>query len=145
MLGRPPSPGRRITVASGPPGSRAASSPTDGLVFSSRPGRLQSWSLLCLRSRRKAQSSKTYSSLPPLLWMLSMSYLARSQEISQKSKILVSSFRDKYNGQDDQTSHVNLLEPFVLIRENKIIADAYLVSIIIAKRVVLEEYFIKIL
>lgn len=77
--------------------------------------------------------------------MLSMSYLTRSQEVSQKSKILVSSFRDKYNGQDDQTSHVNLLEPFVLIRENKIIADAYLVSIIVAKRVGLEEYFIKIL
>lgn len=145
MQGRPPSPGCKITATSRPHRNRAASSPDDRLVFSSRSGRLQPRSLLCFRSRRKAQSSLTHSSFSPLLWMLSISYLPRSQEISQKSKILVSSLRDKYNSQDDQTSHVNVLEPFVLIRENKRIAEAYLVSIIIAKRVGLKKYFTKIL
>lgn len=76
-------------------------------------------------------------------WFFSMSCLPRSQEIGQQSRILVYYFRDKHNGQDNWTSLVNLFEPSISSKKIKIIAKVYLVSIVIAKRAGLEEYFTK--
>lgn len=76
-------------------------------------------------------------------WFFSMSCLPRSQEIGQQSRILVYYFRDKHNGQDNWTSLVNLFEPSISSKKIKIIAKVYLVSIAIAKRAGLEEYFTK--
>lgn len=73
--------------------------------------------------------------------ILSMAYFPRSQEIGQQSQICVYYVKDKHNGQEDWASHVHLLEPSVPSRKIKIIAEAYLGSLIIAKKVGLKKYF----
>lgn len=96
---------------------------------------------LCFRPRRKACSPISHSSFSPYPGCSPCPISQDDNRLASKSQILIYYFRDKHDGQEDWPSQVSLSEPSVPSRKIKIIADAYLRSLIIAKGVRLQQYY----
>lgn len=134
-----PSPVHRIRVANSLQRSKEAPRPIDSHSLWDQEDSSYGSSYVSGQREKHIPLQPILSSLPALdAHHVIFSKITRDYLATQNSGLLL---WDKHHGQDDWTSHVKLLEPSVLSSKIKIITKASLVSILIAKRVGLEEYF----